>query len=427
MLLEVHMLQTHPPSNPNRDDLGAPKSAIFGGALRARISSQCIKRSIRQSEVFRERMQGSLGTRTVYFPELVANALRDSSIPAEDHEALVRACVNIASKEKDDKSREDEDAVDAGGANEPVEDAARPRTGQLIFVGPLEAREFVRVFEETRGNDRATYKEFMGAASDSGKKKEDSKVKGGKQKEKPEKESRGLKDMKKRLSGAYQKNAADIALFGRMVTSDAFENVEAAMQVAHAISTHRITPETDYYTAVDDLKGELDSGSAYLDEAQFSSATFYKYFSVNFDALCTNLGDNRELAARAVTAFIEAAATTVPSGKRNSYANNNLPDVIMVEIKDRNIPTSYANAFAKPVTGSEAGGMVGESVRLLRDYAAKISVAYAIEGQRLWCAVEDVARDNDLGSAGKLEQLTFPAMLGRIGNMLGSVPNGAGA
>jgi CRISPR system Cascade subunit CasC len=366
MIIEVHMLQTHSASNPNRDDIGAPKRTIFGGAPRMRISSQCIKRSIRTSDLFKSPLQGHTGTRTVFFPDLVKEALLSSGIPEEDHPAIVRKCESIAQEEKKAAKPVDDDETESQITDD------RPRTAQLVFLSPTEAKEFVKELAILRTELPDAYREFVGGDAKPKKKDKDALI--------------------TRLRGVFKHDAADIALFGRMTTSDYFENVEAAMQVAHAFSTDAVVPEVDYYTAVDDLPTPGATGSAFLAEFQFASATFYKYFSLNVDLLRANLGDDDELVKKSVAAFLSAAAQAIPSGKRNSFANNNLPDVIFVEVRDKNIPTSYANAFLDPAKNySDSGAnytVLQDSMRKLRAYAARIGQGYGLAGKRWWFAIE---------------------------------------
>ena len=139
MLIEIHVLQNHSPSNPNRDDLGAPKTAMFGGVLRARISSQCLKRSIRSCGLFREMLSGHIGIRTRLFPHLVGEELKKSTvIPEGEHRSIVVACQRIATDKE------------ASSAETPAKADPRPKTPQLIFLGPGHAAEFVRRLEGLR-------------------------------------------------------------------------------------------------------------------------------------------------------------------------------------------------------------------------------------------------------------------------------------
>jgi len=168
------------------------------------------------------------------------------------------------------------------------------------------------------------------------------------------------------------------------IWKDLNTTVEAALQVAHAFSTHAVLPETDYYVAADDVPGR-DAGAGYVDTAMFLSACFYKYFSINWETLTENLvasgKDHEKLAAHTVGAFIKTAALVNPSGKQNSYAAHNLPDGLLVEIRD--VPISYANAFVAPVR-VEDGNLVEQSISQLAHYVYDLDVGYGAPQQRFW-------------------------------------------
>lgn len=162
--------------------------------------------------------------------------------------------------------------------------------------------------------------------------------------------------------------------------------VEAALQVAHAISTHEARPEVDYYVAADDIPG-ADAGAGFVDEAMFASACFYKYFSIDWDDLVRNLtgfdGDREKLAAHTVGAFIKAAALANPTGKQNAHAAHNPPDGILIEIRDNGMPINYANAFAKPVNTDERS-MIEQSIAQLARYISDLDVGYGKPDTRFW-------------------------------------------
>ena len=157
--------------------------------------------------------------------------------------------------------------------------------------------------------------------------------------------------------------------------------MEAALQVAHAISTHEARPEVDYFVAADDVKGE-DAGGAHIGEALYNSACFYKYLCIDWDQLVNNLNGNKELAAHTVGAFIRGAMLVNPTGKQNSFAANNLPDGILVEIKNGH-PTSYANAFANPVSNGERD-IISQSIAELGRYIHDLDTGYGKSGKRFW-------------------------------------------
>lgn len=533
MLIEIHMIQNHSPSNLNRDDLGAPKTCIFGGVTRARISSQCLKRSIRnpgnkenvhnrEPGLFAAAMAGHMGTKTKLFPWLVGERLKGTDIPENDHARIVLAAQRIgASKEKEDKK-----------ASRSAKADPRPKTAQLIHLGPRHAELFVQKLLALRNDHDDCYQYFLNPRvgfeelvanelvdSDLDEKMQEKIVKaswviakcrmsevlnasaGGEPEDEPplvdgqpgvahaklialklidahtgdedrfkkltktptDGEKKKVKDdapakPKKigdfiaALKEVHRYDAVDIALFGRMTTSDAFEDVEAAMQVAHALSTHAAVNEVDYFTAVDD-KG-VGVGAGHVGEAMYNSACFYKYFCLDWDHLVGNLAgpeprepkkprkpeklepdatdeqtrghaeeenqykkdddrykqlldehskavagrpeiiaDMRRLAAAALGHFIRAAAMTTPSGKQNSFAANNEPCGILVEIKKNGkVSTSYANAFAEPVErigkpdddAADEKSIEGRSVACLADQVQSMRTAYGIDSTLLW-------------------------------------------
>lgn len=321
MLIEIHAIQNHSPANLNRDDLGAPKTCYFGGVLRSRISSQCIKRSIRMSESF-ERLLG--GVRTRQLAKL------------------------IAEEEPDQKRRE----------------AATKRAVKILEACGFEPR---------KGSDRSkmlvyTTREAIGEMArllHGGGKKTD-------------------EQLASQFGSLISERTAmpDMALCGRMLETGKLVDttVEAALQVAHAISTHAARPEVDYYVAADDVPGD-DKGAGFVDEAMFSSACFYKYFSINWETLVENLKGNKELAAHTVGAFIRGAARTNPTGKQNSFAAHNPPDGMLVEFKDA--PISYANAFASAIVQND-GDLISQSIAQLAQYAHDLDVGYGKPSQRFW-------------------------------------------
>jgi len=324
MLINIHMIQNHAPANLNRDDLGAPKTCYFGCVLRSRISSQCLKRSIRMSKEFQKLLGG---VRTRRLVQLIANG--DEKLQ-EKAEKVLGKCGILP---KTSQSRESK---------------------MLIYT----TREAVKEMAEL-------LKSHQGVVDD---------------------------DLAKRFARIIAEKTAvpDMALAGRMLEpeSDIWKGidttVEAALQVAHAVSTNEARPEVDYYVAADDIPGS-DAGAGYVDEAMFASACFYKYFSIDWDQLLKNLeafhSDKKALAAHTVGAFLRAAAMVTPTGKQNSFAAHNPPDGILVEI--RNYPLSYANAFISPVKADERD-IVSQSVAQLAQYAYDLDSGYGNPEKRLW-------------------------------------------
>lgn len=354
MLIEIHMIQNHAPSNLNRDDTGSPKDCVFGGVRRSRISSQCIKRSIRKSEIFERGLDGiELGIRTRRLPELVEDALLDRGFPEDvAHVAGVKA-TGFGNK----KGKEQEGDL---------------KTAQIMFFSSRDVQAVIDVMAEV--------------AREAGSPDKLKKV--------------GALDLQRmaELKG-WRPVSPDIALFGRMITSKAFRDVEASIQVAHAVSTNEMVHEWDYYTAVDDLRDrdeeEDDTGAGMIGDVEFNSACYYKYFSLDFPALVSNLAgpkptdddlaNARQTAARTCSAFLKAAALVTPTGKQNTFAAHQLPDGILVEVRPTKIPVSYANAFVKPVVARHSADLVEASMGAFASHVDVLTKSYCLESQqRLW-------------------------------------------
>ena len=333
MKVELHLLQSVPPSNLNRDDTGAPKDAHFGGHRRARLSSQSLKRAIRTSDTFRQIVSDRVGLRTRRSVKYLRERLTGEHGMAEGNaQALARAAVEALLKKVGDDDR-----------SNVLYYAARPELDDLAA--------------RLAGDDDATAAAEGVAAA----------VAGLPEDEKPTKEQqKAVDDAKKPLDKAvgalvkqfvkdYQgkTSAADIALFGRMLAEEPSLNIDAACQVAHALSVDRVAPAFDYFTAVDDLKQgseDEDKGAGMIGTTGFTSACFYRYAVVDVDQLTRNLGGDREAARDAVRAFLTAAVTALPSGKQNSFAAQVRPELVMAVVRHDGMPLSLVNAFAAPIT-----------------------------------------------------------------------------
>jgi len=318
-IIEIHMIQNHCPANLNRDDLGAPKTCYFGGVLRSRISSQCLKRSIRTSNDFKD-LTGGIRTRRI----------------AEEIQKLITG--------KDVLKKANEVLSKCGIKQGKTDNAS----GMLVYTSQKAIQSMANILQN------------------------DDKLE--------------LDDLKTAFSNliANEVMVPDMALCGRMLETGEIKNttVEAALQTAHAISTHQAIPEIDYYVAVDDIKGD-DAGAGHLGEAMYSSACFYKYFSIDCAQLLHNLSGDDELAAKTIGAFIYAAARTNPSGKQNSYGANNYPEGILIEIK--NSTFNYANAFVKPVTPTKDSDIVTQSIGQLANYVNDMNIGYGNDDNlQLW-------------------------------------------
>lgn len=289
MFVELHLIQNFAPSNLNRDDLGAPKGCQFNGVRRARISSQCIKRAIRDGlRTGGLLADDQLGLRTRFSVEVVADLLAERGHPREQ---AIKLVAHLLSERKLKATAQ----------------KGRYRTEYLLFLHSLGIPDFAAFCHEH-------WEELTQAPP--------------RQKGKAKKEDPGDAALRLLLD---RRGAVDIALFGRMIADLPEENVEAAVQAAHAISTHSVETEYDYFSAVEELPriGTDDAtGAAMLENVAFNSACFYRYLNVDVTELLCNLGKDRNDEARArarvaLEALLWAALEAVPTGKQHSFAAQN--------------------------------------------------------------------------------------------------------
>lgn len=293
LYIDVHVLQNVPPSCINRDDTGSPKTARYGGARRARVSSQAWKKAVRD-EFARTLDEQKLGKRTKHAPQLVADAIT-SIDPSMDGETALSLGV---------------DAVKATGIS-----VKNGETGYLLFISALQAQALARLAVEAHNNgqkiEAKSAKSILNA------------------KERPE------------------LNAIDVALFGRMVADAPILNVDAAVQVAHAIGIEPAEQEFDYFTAMDDLSPEDTAGAGMIGTVEYLSSTLYRYATLDVCHLRDNLG-SVEVAKDAIEAFLRAYVTSMPTGKQNTFANRTLPAAVIFQLRDTQ-PVSLVGAFERPV------------------------------------------------------------------------------
>ena len=319
--LQLHLLTAYPPSNLNRDDTGRPKTVEFGGAPRLRVSSQSLKRAWRTSPVFAERVGERVGKRTQRLGEEVHKRLVAGGMAPAAALGVARQIAEAFGKLNDPKG----------------DDATYIK--QLAFVSP---EEFQRAFALA---DRALAGETIDVA-------------------------------KEPLLGRND-GAADIAMFGRMLADSPVFNREAAVQVAHALTTHRAAVEDDYYVAVDDLKNPTehdDVGTSFIGVQEYGAGLFYLYACVDCDLLAKNLGGDAGLARDALDALVTCAATVSPRGKQASFASRARAGYVMVE-RGAQQPRTLAAAFLKPVAAGR-DGLADASIRALTDFRDNLDRVY---------------------------------------------------
>ena len=369
--IDVHIVQNIPPSCVNRDDTGSPKSAMYGGVKRLRVSSQAWKHVTRS-----------------YF---------DAHLDKEDLGMRTKRVVGILAKEIGRQAEDLEN--DAQGLAEEVFKAAKinlsePRAKKSEEASKKAKESSYLLFLSNR--QIAQLAELAVESARSG-------------------EELDKKEVKKIFKS---ENSIDVALFGRMVADDADLNVDAACQVAHAISTHAAENEFDFFTAVDDDKSRAeereDAGAGMMGTIEFSSATMYRYATVNLDLLHENLGDG-EATLRALTSFIEAFVKTMPTGKQNTFANRTLPSMVVVQVRDDQ-PVSLVGAFEKPVPKSDTEGFVAKSVRKLVEYETQLEEAFGVKPRRAFVvSLGDYEGAESLG-----EQVAFNDLTGKVRDVVES-------
>ncbi|VXD06288.1 Type I-E CRISPR-associated protein Cas7/Cse4/CasC [Enterobacterales bacterium 8AC] len=343
LFVELHLIQNFAPSNLNRDDTGAPKDAIFGGQRRARVSSQCFKRAIR------------LYSRDQQLIPTEYRALRTKKLQALLLERL-------ADRDQEEASGKIEVALAAAGLK--LKDDGK--TEYLLFLGEREIAGFAALIEEH-------WDALIVPAA--GEKK-------GKKESKAAIPAELAKQAKALLDGG---KAVDVALFGRMLADLPQVNQDAACQVAHAISTHRVERDFDYFTAVDDVGGPDETGAGMIGQVEFNSATFYRYAALDVSKLLQNLQDDKELTASAIEALIQSMVRAIPSGKQNSFAAHNLPEFIGVSL--RKSPLNLANAFELPILPRHDKSLTEQSVAALGEYESKLAPVYGDATDR-WAHID---------------------------------------
>lgn len=351
--VELHLIQSFVPSCLNRDDTGSPKDCQFGGVRRARISSQCFKRAIRQYFKGSDRWAASLGTRTKRLVEKTAETLMSQT--ERTLEDAVKVSQNLLQV--------------VFGKN--MMDKAKPEMTQyLLFFSAKEMESFAEIagnFWDELVKIESSKEENEGTEPTES---AETPVKKGNKKGTKIAVSKELEKAVKTLLN--QPPSIDLALFGRMIADKPDSNVDGACQVAHALSTHATPQEVDFFTALDDLKPEDTSGSDMMGVVEFNSACFYRYLTLDWSALQNKLGEESS-AKKAAEAFLEAALLAVPTGKQNTFAAHNPPSFALAIVHEGQ-RFSLANAFEKPVWSKN--GIIEKSVQQMGDYLQQIEKEY---------------------------------------------------
>lgn len=358
LYIDVHILQSVPPSNINRDDTGSPKTARFGGVTRARVSSQAWKKAAR--DLFPNILdEEEIGQRTKRAVELIAECIRKENESMDVDTAAAFA----------------EEALAATGVK-----VAKNETSYLLFISPGQAAALAELAVQARNE----------------------------QKDIDKKAARAILDIKKRPV----LNAVDIALFGRMVADAPDLNVDASAQVAHAIGIGRAEQEFDYFTALDDRAPEDNAGAAMIDTTEFMSATFYRYANIDVFHLYENLG-SAAAAKKGIEAFLRAFITSMPSGKQNSFANRTLPAAVVVQLRETQ-PVSLVNAFESPIAARKGESQIAKACEALVEQERVLDDAFGVTPLKTYtiCGSPDAATVRNMANS---ESINLQEMVESVG------------
>jgi CRISPR system Cascade subunit CasC len=394
--IELHLLQNFAPSNLNRDDTGSPKNCEFGGVRRGRISSQCLKRAVRQAfddhHLFGEKTKDVLAARTKRLVDQAAKLVVHAG-KREDESRKVLAFALQSAKLK------------------VVED---DKTQYLLFLPRRVIRRLADVVLQHWGTLVVACAAQDESAEEGAKKKSKSADKKAAKEAVPKEVATIIEQT---LEDA--RRTPDLALFGRMIADNPDWNVDAACQMAHAISTNRVSIEFDFYTAVDDFRPSDHQGSDMMGTVAFQSSCFYRYSCIDVDALRKNLGasegeDLSALTKQTIEAFVRACAYAIPTGKQNSMAAQNRPSYLLAVVRERGTPQSLANAFVKPVRPTGDKSLVEASVAELENYLERTLGLWGDHVKMMACAEVEAT-----GSSRPERLKTFDAWVSAIGQAAG--------
>ncbi len=337
--INIHTLISHPSSMMNRDDSGLQKTAVFGGSVRSRISSQCLKRAIRQSDIYTDSVE-ELSIRTNKFDDLLALCIE--TMPDVDSKLIENVLLNLGSKVKKVKDKET-------GNTERFFDAVQPYS-----IGAI--REAINM--ANAGTEL------------------------------------------KSLKNIVQIPTLDVALSGRMDASCPDRNVEAAMSVAHSLTTHNADIEVDWFTACDDL---AEQGSGHIGTTEFSSGVFYRYASINLELLAKNVKKTVEELTPIVSTIVRCFAQVTPSAKQKTFAAHNHADFVLVA--KSNQPLSLANAFRTPVKNN--GEVMEASIGKLVSHYEKLVKGYELNSQAMVFDMTETVKSDQVTLVNMLSDLNF--------------------
>jgi CRISPR system Cascade subunit CasC len=378
--LELHIIQSVPVACLNRDDLNSPKTAVFGGVQRARVSSQSWKRAIRELAEKEFDKDGQFkGKRSRLFIEKISTALLKLGETPERTKALSTCAGHYLAK---------------------LDPKQEGKVKTLVFLSLLEYEIFAKLLFSLGDTDKEKLVEAVKLVDTDKLATEEDSDDDTEEVEKPKKGEKQLsakafsqlvaKILKTPVEKAFKgekkedkglpKDAADIALFGRMVANDHSLTIEAASMFSHALSTHKVDNEIDFFSAVDDLQRKEESGAGMTSTLEFNSATYYRFAALNLDMLAD--ADHlacmsREERQNVVRTFIEATIKAIPGARKNTMNGNTLPIHVLGVVREKGHPIQLVNAFEVPIRSSH--GYASKSIDLLQAEYAKLKETWEIE------------------------------------------------
>ncbi|MCB5279504.1 MAG: type I-E CRISPR-associated protein Cas7/Cse4/CasC [Candidatus Methanomethylophilaceae archaeon] len=325
LYIDMHIIQTVPPSCVNRDDTGSPKTAVYGGVRRARVSSQSWKRAMRDC-FNRSFDESELSIRTKKIVELVAEEIikKDKSINSDDAKKKANEIISTAGiKTKVSKT---DDTLEAQA---------------LFFISRKQAENLAILALSNKKIDK--------------------------------------KDAQNALNKGH---GIDLALFGRMVADDPSLNADASAQIAHSISTHKVENEYDYFTAVDERSPEDNSGAGMIGTIEFNSSTLYRYATVAVHDLKKQL-DDPEITAKVISEFAKVFTISMPTGKQNTFANRTLPTAMLISVRTDQ-PLNLVAAFESPISADTMAGYGIRSAERLAEYEKEVCCTFTSAPVKTW-------------------------------------------
>lgn len=340
--IDLHALHPVPASLLNRGEDDEPKTLVFGGAMRAMVSSQSWKRAIRLP------MEAELdehAARTRNLPLRVADALREAGWP-QDLAAFAGAQIVRSATKEGLKTEEQQ-----GGITSALLYLPRDVRSDMVQL----CHEHRPQLEETLAQQQAAAAAAAAAPKPNGRRK-------------PKDSAVPAVLPTRTVAALIRRRTATINLFGRMLAELPDAHVDGAVQMAHAFTVHQSDPQPDYFTAVEDWSAPGEAGSAHLQTGFFTTGILYRYATVNLTELIRNLGGDHDQALRLLALFTEMFIESIPQAKKTSTAPHTLPHLVHYAVRDRR-PVSYAAAFEQPVKPAPGGGYTLPAVQALSTHA----------------------------------------------------------